>query len=182
MKRKHEKEIIRWAKSPEGTKVWFKLHDYDDKWRLEESRVKWSEDVDYVVNDDYATIRKAQIDGKIIESTINSLNDYGCSWGDPKKDPNVVWTDIHSKKPNFWDWSVPVHCFRIKEEKPLTIIEALEALSNGKILHNKIENQVDIMMRDSKLLGLYVGAKTYEDMQMNWNYFFANEWYEGSSE
>jgi len=60
---KHEKEIIRWAKCPEGTEVWYKKKC--GKWNLIDGP-SWSAMVSYIVNDEYAEIRKAERDGETI--------------------------------------------------------------------------------------------------------------------
>ena len=61
---KHEKEIIHWAKSPEGTKVWVK--PLSGEW-FKINNVSWDKDITYIVDDEYAELRKAQADGKTIE-------------------------------------------------------------------------------------------------------------------
>jgi len=55
----HEKEIIRWAKSPDGTGVWEKREGGD--WNLK-SVVSWNPKSIYIVNDKHAEVRKQWID------------------------------------------------------------------------------------------------------------------------
>jgi len=61
---KHKDEICRWANSPDGTAVWYKYRGID--WTLTKNP-HWSPDVNYVVYDEWAELRKAQIDGKQLQ-------------------------------------------------------------------------------------------------------------------
>ena len=66
--RKHKLEMQRYASSQEGTEVWYK-HD-NGAWRLV-SNPFWNEDITYIIDDEWAKLRKAQIDGKTIERRIS---------------------------------------------------------------------------------------------------------------
>ena len=57
---KHEKEIIRFAKSKEHTRVWVFGADYG-KWELT-ANPRWVEERTYIVDDIHAELRKLQID------------------------------------------------------------------------------------------------------------------------
>ena len=67
MERKHKKEIIRYANSKDGAQVWFS-HNFQE-WKLTEEPI-WVDSTNYIVDDKWADLRKAQIDGKIIEAKI----------------------------------------------------------------------------------------------------------------
>ena len=84
MKRIHEKEMIRFAKSPDRTRIW---------WRTIESRdwstsyiPSWAKGYVYIVDDEWAEIRKGDADGIIIQfrnqstgnwqATIEEIIDY----------------------------------------------------------------------------------------------------------
>ena len=60
---KHEKEIIRWAECPEGTKVWYRKRGHE--WK-ETIGPLWHTDHEYIIADKYAEIRKAEKDGETI--------------------------------------------------------------------------------------------------------------------
>ena len=60
---KHKDEICRWANCPDGTKVWIK--DEETEWYL--GKPIWFAHRKYIVNDAWAEIRKAFVDGKTIE-------------------------------------------------------------------------------------------------------------------
>ena len=59
---KNRNEIIRWANAPKDTKVW---HKYDGWTRY--ANPSWGLRGEFVVDDDWAEVRKAKIDGKKIE-------------------------------------------------------------------------------------------------------------------
>ena len=65
MTRKHRDEIIRWAKSPAGTNVWLKKSTAD-VW-YDSIIPTWGDNVEYVLDDEWADIRKAFIDGETIQ-------------------------------------------------------------------------------------------------------------------
>ncbi len=51
----HEKEIQRWATCPDGTKVWWKDNLRD--WLLT-ANASWNKRDNYIVDDEYAELRK----------------------------------------------------------------------------------------------------------------------------
>ena len=63
--RKWHKEIKRWAESPDGTKVWGKCSK-DGKWYTHDNPPFWPI-CDYIVDDQWAELRKAQIDGRQLQ-------------------------------------------------------------------------------------------------------------------
>ena len=111
----HQKEIIRWANSPDGTRVWCKEQYTNHQWILT-NNAKWFTTQIYIVNDEYAKLRKAQTDGKIIQ-TSDELTAGG-----------VQWSDI----PNFFPmYKYPVDTFRIKPDEPIYYYQ-WEILSSDK--------------------------------------------------
>jgi len=60
---KHEKEIIKWAKCKDGTGVWTR-NRYND-WTLV-NEPYWIPSLEYIIDDEYAELRKAQSDGATI--------------------------------------------------------------------------------------------------------------------
>ena len=63
-KMKHKKEIERWADCPDGTCVWMKLDL--STWELI-LYPSWRIGATFIVDDDWAKVRKAKVDGKDIE-------------------------------------------------------------------------------------------------------------------
>ena len=69
---KHKEEIIRWANSPKGTKVWIK--HIVGNWFLCEGTIAWNEKYQHIVDDEWAELRKAYVDGETIEYTMDSTS------------------------------------------------------------------------------------------------------------
>ena len=65
MEQPHKNEMHRLADAEEGTEVWCQ-HNEVNGWELI-SIVAWSDNFDYIVDDEWAQIRKAMVDGKTIE-------------------------------------------------------------------------------------------------------------------
>ena len=60
---KHKKEITRWANCPDNTEVWYRACKNDwDKIKIPH----WLINVEYIVDDKYAELRKALAEGKTI--------------------------------------------------------------------------------------------------------------------
>ena len=74
--RKFINEMNRWAKAPDGTNLWRRrLDEESDEWTLHND-VTWNAWFIYIVDDEWAELRKAQTDGKQLQ--IN----YGSGWKD----------------------------------------------------------------------------------------------------
>ena len=58
--KKHAEEIITWANSPEGTKVWCR-RKHEKGWLLMQSP-SWNKDNDYVVDNEKTIERMAEIE------------------------------------------------------------------------------------------------------------------------
>ena len=63
---KHRKAIEWFYNQPKGAKVWFKGDADYDIWELTETP-SWSLEYTYIINDEYAELRKAIADEKDIE-------------------------------------------------------------------------------------------------------------------
>jgi len=63
MAQPHKDEIIRWANSPEGTMVWYKDFGH---WIITDNP-SWDSGTLYIVDDEWAELRKAQADGKQLQ-------------------------------------------------------------------------------------------------------------------
>lgn len=73
----HSEEIKYWAEHPDNTQVWRKLSD-DTEWELVEFP-QWRKNHKYIVNNEWAELRKAQEDGKQLEYKNKILNKWVCS-------------------------------------------------------------------------------------------------------
>ena len=62
----YRNEICLWANSPLGTEVWYKRKNTKDKWTCSIS-VLWNKDYIHIVDNEWAELRKAQIDGKQLQ-------------------------------------------------------------------------------------------------------------------
>ena len=71
---KHKEEIIRWANCPDDTGVWTRNINAKKEW-IKLSIPFWSNNRVYVVDDEYAELRKAQADGESILFNGNRYND-----------------------------------------------------------------------------------------------------------
>ena len=114
----HEKEIKYWAKHPDGTKVWHKYTHEDKLWELEEFTY-WKKDEIYIIDDEWAKLRKAQVDGKTIQMLDRGSNiDLPKDWwktsfykiyktGSPNNyciKPKKWYEDIPKKGVICWVW------------------------------------------------------------------------------
>lgn len=61
----HKTEIKRWANCPDGTKVYFKSSN-ENRWSVSSTPL-WKEENIYIVDDEWAELRRAIIDGKTVE-------------------------------------------------------------------------------------------------------------------
>ena len=95
----HRAEMHRLADAPQDTKVWYK-GTTDKGWTLS-AFVRWNCNSTYIINDEWAEIRKAMIDGKVIEisnkkiwsNSLNTITDMGLdgiSIKDYRIKPDVV--------------------------------------------------------------------------------------------
>jgi len=88
----HKDEIIRWAKCPDGTKVWRK-DKLDGEWQNFKA-FEWRPDHIYIIDDEWAELRKAQIDGK----QLQVKSKYECKWIDVE----LSSYDINHSDPKYW--------------------------------------------------------------------------------
>ena len=109
MKHPHHKEICYWAEHPVGTRVWVK-DGVDSKWYLLESHPDWFKSFIYVVNDEWAELRKAQIDGKQLQfkNIDYTLEDYFLDntlvsdWRIKPEEPEYEWQWICKDKQGYF--------------------------------------------------------------------------------
>ena len=96
----HKEERIRHANSRYGTKVWAKPENKNEKW-TSTNTPSWTENIIYIVDDKWAELRKAQVDGKQLQ-----VNYLGEGWKDAK---------LKLRNAQFWD----AECWRVKPEEPI---------------------------------------------------------------
>jgi len=95
---KKHKEVIKWFyEQPEGTKLWAKSK-LCDEWCLTDTPY-WYNYHTYIINDEFAELRKAIADGKEIEYLTNDNK----------------WVDLNTKDPSYDFYLTPEH-YRIKKE------------------------------------------------------------------
>jgi len=83
MAQTHRDEIIRWANAEKGTQVWYKYNT--NNWSIVQKPV-WADDVEYVVDDEWAEIAKQFIDDP---SKVEYHSPYRYAW------VTTEHTDIH---------------------------------------------------------------------------------------
>lgn len=95
----HETEIKYWAEHPDGTRVWLKYEDCD--WTsLQDHEINWRlKDGIYIVDNQWAELRKAQADGKQLQYNEGTWEDR-------------ILILSHIDLYNILDW-------RIKSEEPV---------------------------------------------------------------
>ena len=114
---KNVEEMCYLSKHKDWTKVWYKSGFTDNKWELKE-KVYWDGFGTYIVDDEWAELRKAQADGKQIqrnnicdiwvdcngeckfnENIFNSIINYRIK----PKEPIYEWQWIHQYINKSWD-------------------------------------------------------------------------------
>jgi len=104
----HEKEVKYWADHPDGTLVWEKEPDRD--WERRE-HPRWFDDCIYIVDDEWAELRKAQADGKQLQAFT------GNEWVDKTLDLDIMrilyipmaWR-IKTDKIKKYKWAYTCNC------------------------------------------------------------------------
>ena len=142
----HKKEIIRWASSHNNTQVWYKFKQpiagNDDKWYLTTYCPSWRSDCHYVVDDEWAEIRKAVIDGKTIQ-----------------KETKRGWVDIKFTKKTLTK-NKNVNKYRIKPEfSNMPIDTKLLVWDNGEE-HKKIRRYFSHFDKDTGKCMAFVNGLT----------------------
>ena len=102
---KHKHEIKYWAEHPDKTKVWFKSKKRD-KWLIDEL-CGWYSEFIYIVDDEWAELRKAQVDGKQLE--------YYIGYRKEEINDEVYWVNSALSRYDMEN-TLPEH-WRIKPEK-----------------------------------------------------------------
>jgi len=105
--RPHEREILRWARTPEGTKVWCRGKKHGSEW----SRTLyplWRKNKFYVVDDEWASLRRAEIDGEQLEcfdEKDNMWHDGSLSYWAMDHDTPRDWR-VKPKRAYEWKWII----------------------------------------------------------------------------
>lgn len=76
MKRKHREEMLRWAESDDGVFVW-KKSPRENNWTITNAP-GWFPYDNYVVDDEWAHLRKALKDGKTLQFNKAYIGSYKC--------------------------------------------------------------------------------------------------------
>jgi len=114
--KRHWKAMEWWKDQPEGTRIWCKMPDgyypyYMSKWHLQSDPL-WSSDAEYVINDEFAELRKAIADKKKIEVyNEDKWQPIEMVFSAVPTDPNTTFFEDLSKH----GWNVSN--FRVKKEK-----------------------------------------------------------------
>ena len=107
MNHPHRKEIIKLANADFGTKVWCQM-PLNKTWDILNTP-SWNPNCVYIVDNEYAELRKAEHDGAIIEARINHASTNSCSYGE-----EAPWNTNYSDY--YWECDIGVENFRIKSE------------------------------------------------------------------
>ena len=103
--RQHKEEMIRFAKSEDGTEVWFRQKS-GTNWDTV-LKPAWAEDKIYVLNDKYAELRKKSIDEDIPIQVYNRLHS---EWATPtyklKFDADIK---LYRLKPKEGEFKYPIY-------------------------------------------------------------------------
>lgn len=126
--KKHINEMERWAKAPDGTRMWFK--DGDDLDWDTTLMPFWAESCIYIVDDEWAELRKAQADGKQLQVYQNMVK-----WVDDK----LSYSDLETSTPEHW---------RIKPEIKFPVYRRSKITG---IILKFVDRQIgDVVMSDGK--------------------------------
>ena len=107
----HEAEIKYWATHEDGTKVWYKT---DENVWIDTSCPSWIPNMEYIVNNEWAKLRKAQADGKQLQRrvpnhfgrTIAERNEF-TEWEDDTLDiftPDYLDAHWRIKPEEVYEW------------------------------------------------------------------------------
>ena len=86
-------EVKRWARAEEGTNIWVKCANDGESWHLR-CDVYFSPDCVYIVDDEWAELRKAQADGKQLQFKLYS----GAEW----QDGELSYSGMSVGNPTHW--------------------------------------------------------------------------------
>ncbi len=93
----HELEMVRWAQSKEGTRVWYR-DKHASRWSMSPiCTPSFHPSAQYVVDDEYAEIRKAFLDGKTIQ-----VKTEVCDWRTVSKTESVHRFDGVNEESDFY--------------------------------------------------------------------------------
>jgi hypothetical protein len=103
-KMRHQKEINRWARQPDGTKVWQKMGG--GNW-VGITSPSWYPSEIYIVDDEYAELRMLEIDGAVIQSKLVSQSEYGSCYS-----KDAEWNEDFEIL-----YNIPVEYYRVKPKE-----------------------------------------------------------------
>lgn len=145
--RRHKDEIFRWLNSPDDTKVWINKNQ-GRGWYLYASKTIncWYDEHSYIVDDEWAELRKAQADCKQLEFNITG-NEWICKTlmiTEDTKIENISKWRIKPEEPIYeWQWIYPYtkansdyfgiteHCTESQAEKDWEKIEQSKRARKG---------------------------------------------------
>lgn len=132
----HKDEIIRWAKCPNGTEIWHR-HKGDKKW-LKTDEPNWYPTKIYIVDDEFAELRKAYADGK----TIQQHNPQTQEWVDIQNPFFIYGTSCYRIKPE--TKKVKLYQWLCKDENGKYYIETTENLEFPKNAIIPLETMIEV--------------------------------------
>ena len=128
--KKHIDEMKRWAESPKGTKVWLRCSK-NDSWKLSDDPQFWSDCI-YIIDDEWADLRKAQADGKQLQVFVD--------------DPKAHWVD-ETLTFKYMEHTYPKH-WRIKPKNKFPVYRRHK--ENGFIVRFSSESIYEVVMSSDK--------------------------------
>jgi len=143
----HSDEIKYWAEHPNGTKVWQKFKAPNNEWMLISQGMFMDPESTYIVDDEWAELRKAQTDGK----QLQWFN--GREWID--KNLNSMDMCEYVSKPK--DWRIKSRKFELKYTEPCYLFDDCKNyLEHGRyrqtedeakysVIRNKMSNRLEAL-------------------------------------
>ena len=123
--RKHRNEMIRFANTEKGTEVWFK-HKSRGEWE-KEYYPYWIDDTFYVVDDEYAELRKESIDS---ERKIQVRNSITHKWETPPFEPKFGGGLENYRLEPEEEFKYPIY----KKDKNCSLVIKFTGLKDGVVV------------------------------------------------
>ena len=102
----HKKEICYWSEHPDGTKVWYRHEDEEGNWE-DQFQPYWIPTDIYIVDNEWAELRKAQADGEVLErfdETTSVWKKSILTYDNLKKDLPSRWHIKSKERVYEWQW------------------------------------------------------------------------------
>ena len=146
--RKHIDEMRRWADAPDGTKVWSK-YSKNDSWIINNDPPFWPI-CDYVVDDEWAELRKAEIDGHHLQLKT--------------QDGRWVWRELYSMymettTPDRWRIAPKAAFPKYRRRNGHNIIFRFDGKNHGKVVMSNHISEIGKSFKGPK-------AVHYDDSEM----------------